>query len=244
MARWGVNQIGGSAHDGKSRIWPFKRMEGRQAYDTVLERLVFTHVWGPTTDTAFWKNFDWGKAISAGMAAAGKEYSGEFAFTDTYMYWPTTHMVAPAEEALKCQACHAEDGRLATISGVFMPGTGNNALVGLLGKLAFLAALLGVSLNTALVSVSPAICMAKRPASTSPQLNVRNSTVELWLRTNFHAVPLTKRPWHPVTRIKFDRPTRTPLNLALGVPFVCRPLTSMPSNSTRVTPPSERKSHI
>jgi octaheme c-type cytochrome (tetrathionate reductase family) len=140
----GVNRIGGSAHDGRSRIWPFKRMEGRQAYDTVLERLVFTHVWGPTTDTAFWTNFDWGKAIEAGMAAAGQEYSGEFAFTDTYMMWPTTHMVAPADEALECQACHAKDGRLANISGVFMPGTGDNGLAGLLGQLALLATVLGV----------------------------------------------------------------------------------------------------
>lgn len=139
-----INKIQGEAHDGKSRIWPFKRMEGRQAYDSGLNRLAYSHVWGPTTDTAFWTNFDWGKAIEAGMKAAGAEYSGHFGFVDTYMYWPTTHMVAPADEALDCQACHAKDGRLANLSGVFMPGTGSEGLVGLLGKLMFVMALLGV----------------------------------------------------------------------------------------------------
>ncbi|MEC3862116.1 tetrathionate reductase family octaheme c-type cytochrome [Mesobacterium sp. TK19101] len=139
-----VNKIAGDAEDGRSRIWPFKRMEGRQAYDSELNKLVYTHVWGPTTDTAFWTNFDWAKAIDAGMKAAGAEYSGQFGFVDTYMYWPTTHMVAPANEALECQACHAEDGRLANIAGVFMPGTGDKWHVGLLGKLMFVMALLGV----------------------------------------------------------------------------------------------------
>jgi mono/diheme cytochrome c family protein len=26
------------------------------------------------------------------------------------MYWPTTHMVAPKEDALQCNACHTPDG--------------------------------------------------------------------------------------------------------------------------------------
>jgi hypothetical protein len=28
------------------------------------------------------------------------------------MYWPTTHMVQPAENALQCADCHGEGGRL------------------------------------------------------------------------------------------------------------------------------------
>ncbi|MGR3378410.1 tetrathionate reductase family octaheme c-type cytochrome [Salipiger abyssi] len=140
----GINEIAGDAHDGKSRIWPFKKMEGRQAYDSGNDTLVYSHVWGPDTDTALWTNLDWGKAIAAGMKAAGKEYSGEYGFIDTYMYWPTTHMVAPASEALDCQSCHAEDGRLANIAGVFMPGTGGSAMAVLLGKILFALALLGV----------------------------------------------------------------------------------------------------
>ncbi len=138
-----VNVIKGDAEDGRSRIWPFKRMEGRQPYDSALNKLVYSHVWGPTTDTAFWTNFDWAKAIEAGMEAAGQAYSGEFGFVDTHMYWPITHMVAPAEEALDCAACHAEDGRMANVAGVFMPGTDPNGPVGLLGKLIVLGAILG-----------------------------------------------------------------------------------------------------
>lgn len=139
-----VNTINGAPDDGASLIWPFKRMIGRQAYDSVNNNLVYTHVWGPTTDTAFWSNFDWAKAIEAGMKAAGKEYSGEYGFVDTYMYWPITHMVAPKEDAMDCAECHSEDGRMAEISGVFMPGTDSNNITGLLGKLIVALALLGV----------------------------------------------------------------------------------------------------
>jgi hypothetical protein len=28
------------------------------------------------------------------------------------MYWPTTHMVQPAKNALTCEACHGAEGRL------------------------------------------------------------------------------------------------------------------------------------
>lgn len=139
-----INHIGGQADDGKSRIWPFKRMEGRQAYDVGLNRLAFTHVWGPDSDTAYWTNFDWGKSVEAGMSAAGVEYSGEYGFVDTYMYWPITHMVAPADEALECESCHAADGRLAGIDGPYMPGTGTSPLVGTLGKLIVLLTALGL----------------------------------------------------------------------------------------------------
>lgn len=139
-----VNKIGGSPNDPDSRIWPFKRMEGSQAYDTVNNKLVATNVWGPTTDTAFWTNFDWDKSITAGMKAIGADYSGEHGFVDTYMYWPITHMVAPKEEALECADCHQKKGRLAGIKGVYMPGQNNNFWVDRLGILAVLLTLFGV----------------------------------------------------------------------------------------------------
>jgi len=145
-----INQFGGGPEDGQSRIWPFKRMVGRQAYDAGLNRLVYTHVWGPGSDTAFWSNFEWGKAIEAGMKAAGAEYSGEYGFVDTYMYWPITHMVAPADGALDCESCHATDGRLASITGSYMPGTDSNGPVGMLGKLLVLMIALGVLGHAAL----------------------------------------------------------------------------------------------
>lgn len=145
-----INRLGGAPDDGVSKIWPFKRMEGRQGYDTVLNRLTYSNVWGPTTDTAFWTNFDWAKAIEAGMEAAGAEYSGEFGFVDTYMYWPITHMVAPAEDAVDCAECHAEEGRMADLAGIYLPGADPKAPGGLLGMLAVILALLGVAGHGAL----------------------------------------------------------------------------------------------
>ncbi|MEX5728868.1 octaheme c-type cytochrome (tetrathionate reductase family) [Rhodovulum iodosum] len=145
-----INKISGSSGDGRSRIWPFKRMEGRQAYDSGLDHLVYSNVWGPTTDTAYWTNFDWGKAIAAGMKAAGAEYSGEYGFVDTYMYWPITHMVAPAADALDCRECHAQDGRLANLAGVYLPGSNPFSWGGLIGIAFFVAMAGGVLLHTTL----------------------------------------------------------------------------------------------
>jgi len=142
-----INPIHGTPDAADSRIWPFKRMEGRQAYDSVMNELVYTHVWGPDTDTALWTNFDWAKAIDAGMKAAGEDYSGEYDFVDTHMYWPITHMVAPAEDALDCASCHAKEGRMSGITGVNMPGTTPFNAAGLLGLAMVLAALAGVLIH-------------------------------------------------------------------------------------------------
>jgi octaheme c-type cytochrome (tetrathionate reductase family) len=119
-----INRLGGSGLDPNARIWPFKRMEGRQAYDQELNRLLLSHVYGPETKTAFWTNFKWDAAIGAAMKQAGLPFSGKFGFVDTHMYWPITHMVAPANQALRCNSCHSQDGRLAGIENVYMPGTG------------------------------------------------------------------------------------------------------------------------
>ena len=40
------------------------------------------------------------------------EYSGEYGFARSDMYWPLEHQVAPADQALQCTACHSDDGRL------------------------------------------------------------------------------------------------------------------------------------
>ncbi|MCP5036477.1 MAG: tetrathionate reductase family octaheme c-type cytochrome [Rhodobacteraceae bacterium] len=145
-----INRISGAYNDPDSRIWPFKLMEGRQAYDSGLNRLAYSHVWGPTTETAFWTNFDWGEAIEAGMTAAGAEYSGEYGFVDTNMYWPITHMVAPASEALACAECHGSDGRLSELDGFYLPGSNPTSLAGLAGMAMVLATALGVAFHAAI----------------------------------------------------------------------------------------------
>ncbi|MCW2308043.1 tetrathionate reductase family octaheme c-type cytochrome [Rhodobium gokarnense] len=142
-----INRIKGSPDDPNSRIWPFKRMEGRQAYDAKLNHLVYNHVFGPETDSAFWTNFDWDKAIKAAMEHVGVEYSGDYGFVDTHMYWPITHMVAPKEDALACAECHARDGRLASLAGFYMPGRDHFSWLDIIGYLAIAGALGGVILH-------------------------------------------------------------------------------------------------
>jgi hypothetical protein len=128
-------------------------MLGKQAYDPVNNTLVVNHVFGDD-DTAFWKHYDYDKAIKAGMDFAGLPYSGKFAFIETRMNWFITHMVAPKEKAVPCAECHtrAADGRLASIEGVYIPGRDRNPWVDLLGGLA-IAGSIGAGLIHGLVRI-------------------------------------------------------------------------------------------
>jgi hypothetical protein len=56
------------------------------------------------------------------MASVGAPFSGEVDFVNTESMWPITHMVAPAKSALTCRDCHASDGRLEKVSGIYIPG--------------------------------------------------------------------------------------------------------------------------
>lgn len=116
-----INGFEGSATDGKSMIWPIKLFRGKQQYDPVNKSLVITHLAG-NDDTAYWKNLDWVKAVTAGMAKGGVKFSGQVDFIETESMWAINHMVAPKEKALGCVACHAKVGRLDKIDGVYMPG--------------------------------------------------------------------------------------------------------------------------
>ena len=60
------------------------------------------------------------------------------------MSWPITHMVAPKEKAMGCVECHARDGRLTGIQGVYLPARDNNKLVDTAGWTIVLLTLLGV----------------------------------------------------------------------------------------------------
>lgn len=140
-----INALSGSAGDADARIWPFKRMHTVQPYDKGNNTLVYTHLWGDDTD-AYWGNYDMGKAIAHGMQQFNKPYSGEFGFIETYSYWPITHMVAPKTEALECGSCHASDGRLAELTGFYMPGReGGSSTLDFLGKGLIMLALLGIA---------------------------------------------------------------------------------------------------
>ena len=126
-----INSFEGSPTDGKSKIWPIKRFTGKQPYDVGNNQLVVFHTYGKD-DSAFWSNFNWDKALEAGMKEIGAEYSGKYAFVETEMSWPITHMVAPKTDALRCEQCHAPSGgvgRLDKVPGLYMPGRRANELL-------------------------------------------------------------------------------------------------------------------
>jgi len=144
-----ITEFIGSPDDGKSRIWPTKVFRGKQMYDKVNNNLVVTSL-SDDPETALWKNYDVEKAVAAGMKYVGREFSGEVGFIETEMSWPITHMVAPKEDALRCDQCHREEGRLKGIAGVYMPATNNTPIIDKIGfAIAFLA-LIGVLIHGAI----------------------------------------------------------------------------------------------
>ena len=138
-----INAPRGEYRDPGSRIWPMKRFQGKQPYDKVNKTLVVPHVAGDD-DAAYWKNLDWDKAIRAGMQSVGAPYSGQYGFLRTDMFWPQTHMVAPAKDALVCESCHSREGRLASLSGFYIPGRDHSRVLDTLGVLLLVGSLVGV----------------------------------------------------------------------------------------------------
>lgn len=142
-----INAFLGSPDDPNARIWPVKRFQGKQPYDTVHKTLLVPNV-AMDRENAFWINFDWPKALKAGAVSTGLPYSGKYDFVKTEMVWPITHMIAPKEKSVSCIQCHTgTGGRLANISGVYLPGRDQNSWVDRIGWLAAAAALTGVLLH-------------------------------------------------------------------------------------------------
>ena len=138
-----INSFDGSPDDGKSRIWPVKVFRGVQPYDPVLGTMVVPHTTGLNED-AYWRNFDWEKAITAGMLSAGQPFSGKVDFIKTQMSWPITHMVAPAKDAVGCDECHSKNGRMKDIEGIFIPGRDARVKMDMVGWGMALLTLVGV----------------------------------------------------------------------------------------------------
>jgi octaheme c-type cytochrome (tetrathionate reductase family) len=104
-----LNTLHGSRGDSTSRIAPFKKMLGKQIYDSRKNYLIVPKLFG---EGGYWKNYDWNLASQLGMKEINLEYSGQFSFIETEMYWPINHMVASKDKALKCTTCHAKAGRM------------------------------------------------------------------------------------------------------------------------------------
>jgi octaheme c-type cytochrome (tetrathionate reductase family) len=144
-----INDFLGSADDPNSRIWPVKVFRGKQPYDMGNETLAVFHTAGKD-DAAYWNTYDWNKALTVGMKSMGLEYSGKMKFVETEMSWPITHMVAPKEDALECQQCHKEGGRLQAIQDIYMPGRDNTPIIDKIGWTLALLALIGVLIHGAI----------------------------------------------------------------------------------------------
>ena len=104
-----LNKLSGSISDPKARIAPFKVMRGKQIFDSKNNYLIVPKLFG---EGGFWKTFDWNLASEIGMKAVNLEYSGEYGFIETAMWWPINHMVAPKAKALPCKDCHNQGKRM------------------------------------------------------------------------------------------------------------------------------------
>lgn len=93
----------GSKADRTARIAPYKPFDAVQPYDLQHRTLVV-----PKLYQGFWTHFDWQRAATDGMKAAGQPYSGKLGFAKTRMYWAINHEVVPAKQALSCADCHSE----------------------------------------------------------------------------------------------------------------------------------------
>ncbi|MDX1435512.1 MAG: tetrathionate reductase family octaheme c-type cytochrome [Anaerolineales bacterium] len=104
-----INRPGGNIEDPEAMIWPFKIHTAWQIYDSVYNYLIQPKTVG---EGGYWTEFDWDLAARLGSEETGLPYSGSYGFTQTEMFWPLTHMVAPAGDALQCVSCHGDAGRI------------------------------------------------------------------------------------------------------------------------------------
>ena len=103
-----INKPAGNIKDAKALIFPFKLHTAKQPYDKVNG-----HLLQPITSgkDGFWTTFDWDQSFRLAEPITGLAYSGQYGFTETLMYWASTHMVQTADKALQCDACHSSTGK-------------------------------------------------------------------------------------------------------------------------------------
>lgn len=144
-----LNAPVGDRNDKNARIFPFKVHLAMQPYDKVNKNIVISHLFpkGKDDKDAYWKTFNWEKAIEYGMRYADLPYSGEFDFVKTSYVYPITHMVAPKDHVVQCRECHQKDGRLANLAGFYMPGRDHSRVINTLGWFAVFASLIGVLIH-------------------------------------------------------------------------------------------------
>ena len=98
----------GDISDPTAKIFPFKQHSAKQPYDKINQYLLAPITAGKD---GYWTNFNWDNAFRLAEAVMGLQYSGQYGFAQTEMYWPSTHMVQSASQALQCDDCHGAIGR-------------------------------------------------------------------------------------------------------------------------------------
>jgi len=144
-----INTLHGDYHDKESILVPVKVHRGKQIYDPVNNTMIQAHLFG-NHSAAFWKGFDWDIAAEVGMKTIGLPYSGEYSFVSTEMSWPLNHMVAPADQSLKCADCHSRDGRLYDVAGFYLAGRDRSPFLDKIGFLLIIFAVAGVGIHAAI----------------------------------------------------------------------------------------------
>jgi octaheme c-type cytochrome (tetrathionate reductase family) len=104
-----INMPQGEINDPEAKIAPFKVHLATQIYDANFNYFIQPKTVG---EGGYWEDFDWQKASELGAEVTGLPFSGEYGWAQSTMFWPTTHMVQPASEALQCTGCHSEEGIL------------------------------------------------------------------------------------------------------------------------------------
>ncbi len=109
----------GSHDDGKSMIYPFKKMIGNQVADPVAKRIMVPHLFGTAGGpNPYWGTWDWDLSLQDASQKTGQPYTpGSFDqdtwFVDTVMYLTVNHEVAPKEMAYgfgnNCGDCHFDN---------------------------------------------------------------------------------------------------------------------------------------
>ncbi len=132
----------GNMHDKNARIFPFHIHKGKQPYDEVNKTMATPLLSG---EHGYWTTLDWQDAIKRGADYLNLPFSGKIGFVKTAYVFPSTHMVAPKEEALECTQCHRlQKSRLANLSGFYMPGRDRFKPIDFGGWAIILCSLVGV----------------------------------------------------------------------------------------------------
>lgn len=141
-----LNQLHGSYADDESKIYPVKIHVAKQPFDPINRILIQPKLFSDKKgEGAFWKDFDWQTAATAGMKDVGLPFSGKVSFIETEMYWPVNHMVATKGNTLQCNSCHTrENSRLAGLTDFYMPGRDYSKIVEVGGVWMLILTLLGV----------------------------------------------------------------------------------------------------